>query len=81
MSIAPSQGMLKKVFDPANFKKKMKTARGYAKSTGENSKKFDTKAAGKYNFDKGKSSKFGSKDSGGSKNGSKMKLMAADDGD
>jgi hypothetical protein len=34
MAIGPSGGMLKKLFDPANMKKKMKSAMGVAKSGG-----------------------------------------------
>lgn len=36
--IGPSKGMLKKVFDPANMKKKTKSAMGVARSGGPNIK-------------------------------------------
>lgn len=39
MAIGPSGGMMKKLFDPANMKKKTKSALAFAKSGGPNIKK------------------------------------------
>jgi hypothetical protein len=58
--IGPSNGMLKKIFDPAIMKKKSKTAMGQSKAGGPGIAKTDMKHSGKQN---------------GSVGGGKMKLM------
>jgi hypothetical protein len=63
MPVGPSAGMLKKVFDPAVMKKKVKSSRGYAEGGGNNIKRPDMAAVRKQ------------KNEGGNK---KMKLMRAD---
>lgn len=47
MSAGPSKGMLKKVFNPDNFKKKEKTALGLARAGGPNIHKQPGKFGGK----------------------------------
>jgi hypothetical protein len=63
MPVGPSAGMLKKVFDPAVMKKKVKSSRGYAEGGGNAIKRAEMPVSRKQ------------KNEGGNK---KMKLMRAD---